>query len=47
MENNGIDGKLINLNLLPVEELNTILDKLDTEELTVKQEINSILAKLA
>lgn len=47
MENIVLDGKLINLNLLPVEELNTILDKLDTEELTVKQEINSILAKLA
>ena len=47
MENIILDGEMLNLTSLTIEQLKEILDKIDTEELVVKQKIDNILEKLA
>ncbi len=47
MGNIVLDGEMINLNTLTMEKLKNILDKIDTEELVVKEEISEILEELA
>ncbi len=47
MENIILDGKLIDLNSFSTEQLNAVFNQLDTKELSIKQEIDTILARLA
>ena len=41
-----LDGKNIYLNLASIDELKTILKKLDSEEMNVKRELDDILSNL-
>ena len=42
-----LDGEFINLNSLSIENLKSILNRLDTEKMGMKQEIDNMLEKLA
>ena len=46
MENIELNGKSVNLNSLSMEKLKSVFKELDTQELLMKQEINSILEEL-
>lgn len=46
IDNITFEGKNINLRNLPIEELNEILNKLNTREDAIKQEIDKYLSEL-